>query len=362
MGTCTNSMKRLFHRFTPQADHVRSRIWIRFAYLVIAVCFSPLVACDRRSDVSTSTTKTAAHPMTSTMSIAEAILHDNRERAMKLIQNGNSPDECSSDPSDPRSSLQLAAMDGDVEIVQMLLKAGSKVDFCPGKDRESPLYIASFLGHPKVVEILLTHGANPNLANVDGETPLHAAAFQGNPEIIRMLIVAGAKVNPFGASESPLHSVISHNSGDHAYTAAVALLDAGADINAVDTLGRSVLYVSIWENESKVASVLLEKGAKVNQPAPNFDSEITCAALNDEWDVVELLVKHGADINAADRTGKTALHYAAWRLEANAVKFLVGAGARKDIRDSQKQITPVEWVQFSKEADQTREQVRALLK
>jgi ankyrin repeat protein len=55
------------------------------------------------------------------------------------------------------------------------------------------LHIASRNGHVKVVEELLAHGANTNLAASDkGRTPLCVASGVGHVNIVEMLLSKGA--------------------------------------------------------------------------------------------------------------------------------------------------------------------------
>lgn len=47
-------------------------------------------------------------------------------------------------------------------------------------------------GHLEVVEILLAHGANANLANQSGSTPLHWAALNGHTRVAEALLALAA--------------------------------------------------------------------------------------------------------------------------------------------------------------------------
>jgi len=46
---------------------------------------------------------------------------------------------------------------------------------------------AAELGDEAVVELLLKHGAQPNLEDVDGQTPLSRAEHEGNAAVLRLL-------------------------------------------------------------------------------------------------------------------------------------------------------------------------------
>jgi len=51
---------------------------------------------------------------------------------------------------------------------------------------------AARAGAADVVELLVAHGAQLNLATRTGMTPLMAAAHNGNPEVVRALLERGA--------------------------------------------------------------------------------------------------------------------------------------------------------------------------
>lgn len=88
-------------------------------------------------------------------------------------------------------------------------------------------------------------------------------------------------------------------------SAAAAALDAGADVNALDTRSsRNGRYALNW------------------------------AAINDDSDTTKLLLVKGAKIDAQNLTGFTALHHAAEAGSAAAAKTLLAAGANPSIRNA----------------------------
>ena len=92
--------------------------------------------------------------------------------------------------------LHCAALNGDLEMVQVLLEYSVDVD-CPNVFGSTPLNYASRNGHrndPRVARLLIERGADPNTRGLEGFTPLHQASEAGRIEIARLLIEHGANV------------------------------------------------------------------------------------------------------------------------------------------------------------------------
>jgi hypothetical protein len=137
-------------------------------------------------------------------------------------------------------------------------------------------------------------------------TPLARAAHEGNIDEIRMLIAAGADPNEFDASsQTPLHWAArgGHPLGPHHCRGEApdrpdvvsTLIDAGADINAVDrraaipggSSGWSALHIALHHEQFKTAARLLERGASAGIRSRQGTSVLAMAA--DEGAPQELL-------------------------------------------------------------------------
>jgi ankyrin repeat protein len=92
------------------------------------------------------------------------------------------------DPAPPHArALHLAAEQGDLALVELLLAAGATVD-ARDANAETPLYRAVVADHPDVVERLLAAGADPTLRTAHGgRSPFDAAVALGRHAIAATL-------------------------------------------------------------------------------------------------------------------------------------------------------------------------------
>lgn len=88
--------------------------------------------------------------------------------------------------------LHWAAWAGEIEIAQMLLDRGLKVDVLAGRGGRTPVMVASMAGQPDMVVFLLGQGADPMLADEKGFTALHFWAVDGHPDTLTHLLDAGS--------------------------------------------------------------------------------------------------------------------------------------------------------------------------
>lgn len=67
--------------------------------------------------------------------------------------------------------LHQAALDGNVDAVELLVKHGANINK-QDDDTWTPLHAACAEGHTDIVELLLRHGADSNILTEDGERPI----------------------------------------------------------------------------------------------------------------------------------------------------------------------------------------------
>jgi ankyrin repeat protein len=93
------------------------------------------------------------------------------------------------------SALEIAASVGAVDVIELLLEKGAKLDT---RDRQgkTPLILAAshtFPGTVATVKLLLSKKVDPNVRDTKGNTALSEAKEYGSPEVVELLLAAGAK-------------------------------------------------------------------------------------------------------------------------------------------------------------------------
>jgi ankyrin repeat protein len=78
--------------------------------------------------------------------------------------------------------------------VELLLEHGAQPDL-GDKDGRTPLSRAAEDGNERIVELLLENGAQPDLKNRHGQTPLSRAIEGQSPAVVHLLLTRGVKTN-----------------------------------------------------------------------------------------------------------------------------------------------------------------------
>jgi ankyrin repeat protein len=88
--------------------------------------------------------------------------------------------------SDGATALHMAAQEGHVVIVLLLLEAGASPNIKTHYN-DAPLHLAAENGHSDIVKLLLDEKADPNIKNQAGLTPLDEAVYKNHLKISSLL-------------------------------------------------------------------------------------------------------------------------------------------------------------------------------
>ena len=66
----------------------------------------------------------------------------------------------------------------------------------------TPLILAAFNGHLKIVRLLLDNGSKIDMKDIGGDTALISACSAGHEDIVKLLIYNGADVNAIGFDDT----------------------------------------------------------------------------------------------------------------------------------------------------------------
>lgn len=122
-----------------------------------------------------------------------------------------------------RCALHLAASQGNVEVLEVLLEAKAVVD-CQDSEGRTPLHVAVSHGQVGAVTALARHGASLEMRDAMGNSPLFTAVQGGQQAVVAVLLDAGASASArVSGGETVLHEACRRMPG-----AIEALLRAGA--------------------------------------------------------------------------------------------------------------------------------------
>ena len=246
-----------------------------------------------------------------------------------------------------RTSLHLAVIAGDLDLVVVLLKLGA-IPNMQDDDGETPLHLAEDL---KMATTLLDVGkANPSIPNIDGICALHLAVQRRDVGMTRLLLMRGANVNAADHIRwfTPVHLIclpprnrMDEHTDDRMRIADLltgAIGTHAADLNFCDSEGNTPLHYAVQLSKgdiNELVNLLLERGAEANILNERKQAPLHLLCHNDELrsdtdvyqDTLQTMLHHGADPSIQSQTGCTPLHLCLYHKDINSAVALVNKGS-----------------------------------
>ena len=254
--------------------------------------------------------------------------------------------------------LHCAAGEGQIKVVELLIKRGCHIDPVD-KNGWTPSIYATACGHVQTVQ-LLKQQLNEPCEEQYIYTPLHYAAANGQLESVLTLLRFGGRESMTKVAATlgtPLHQAVA---GGHKDIVSL-LLNEGCPINVVDGEGRSVFHYAAQYGQIQMIEMLAEKGLDVNtgddegwtplhhaaacgqlesvrtllrlsgresmtKVASTGGTPLHQAVAGGYKDIVSLLLNEGCPINVVDSEGGSVLHYAVQYGQIHMIEMLVEQG------------------------------------
>jgi len=276
------------------------------------------------------------------------------------------------------SLLHLAAISGDVDIIQQLLAANADLQAVDSFGL-SPLGRARLKSQTDAVNLLAAHGATNNyfdaiclnddksvsqflsrdksLANATNRakvTPVEIAAAAGFTQVLQALLKAGGYTDalpapahpnsasnfpfnrpmpgmfPFNWTTTPLNLAVFHNRTN----AVEVLIRAGADVNQADSRGFAPLHFAVLRDNLQTLSLLLQHKANPNAASAQlFPFSRPRMPRTPEFD------RTAAD--SLPPVGETPLHLATMLGKTNIIELLLKSGADVNVTNGES-LTPLD--------------------
>ena len=254
---------------------------------------------------------------------------ESKEKGRMLVAHGKSESHTPDISNGATPTLRMAAKEGNLETVKMLLGNGAEINATNSKGRTA-LHNASMKGHKALVAYLLDHGADVNHADRYGMTSILLAVHFGFTEIAQLLIDRGADLQCRRRGWAPIH--LSHDQPEMTR----CLLRNGADVNGIGKQDYTPLYIAAFNDCPEVVKVLLlyKPNLEITHIDENDRTALTVATERGKTEVVRLLLEAGADINHRSGQNKFPLQFAVAENREDTLRILMKYDPKVDLVDN----------------------------
>lgn len=216
---------------------------------------------------------------------------------LKFITENATSDQINTSGAVGMTTLHIACMQNKINFLKELVtNKHLDINQQMGEGQNTVLHAAIHRNDYDLLKRILNHpNIDVNVKNAEGKTALHFAAERGNVKIIKDLCRAGANINALDNNgRSVISSAITpHNSENEAINVVKALKGAKLDID----IDKNDLFQRCVEcGYNKLLNVLVNAGARVHKDSQL--SPITDAVRNKNQQAVSKLTSVGGNVNS----------------------------------------------------------------
>jgi ankyrin repeat protein len=222
----------------------------------------------------------------------------------------------------------LAVTNPNEAVLRQVIALGVDVNARDDTMR-TPSHIAAKEAGVSVLQMLLHAGASFDAVDDTGKTMCHYGAMNADPQVLQLILTVCVDVD---ARDQPSKRTACHIAAGYGRDRNVlALLDAGADLNAVDGRGLSAMayaaelpFANKGSQQMSTMQLLFRRGADARRADKDGRTPLHRANMS----AMTMLFAHGIDMNVRDNTNLAPLHVALCRqFDTNMFARLVAAGA-----------------------------------
>lgn len=230
--------------------------------------------------------------------------------------------------------MHVSAHLGLTRVLDFLIKvAGIDVDIARTQDGRTGTHIAAERGFADTLDVLLKAGAKVDLRDRQGNTPLILAIQAGLEDAVGTLVDAGADLK----SDEDINQLLAvSNAGYQRIGVVRKLFSHGANVNSRDSSHQTLLNLAVTHGNAELARALLDCGADINLRDSSRRTPIFHAVANGNAELVKILLFYGPQVDISDNKGRTPLHQSLQlrRIDSEVITdLLLAAKANVDVRD-----------------------------
>ncbi|EGU75526.1 hypothetical protein FOXB_13975 [Fusarium oxysporum f. sp. conglutinans Fo5176] len=213
-------------------------------------------------------------------------------------------------------------------IVKALLRSGANPRM-PGYNGHTPLQLAAILGDVEVVERILEYGVDIDILNRNVDVPL-VEAVRHSRESASMKLLESGTVDTCGENS---RTALTETSSVSNLAPMETLIEKGAKVDFPDVNGQTALMEASKRGHTRIVELLLKNQSNVDHQDHKGDTALMKACIGDHADVIELLVAAKARLDIENNKGDTALDHGGRYCGEESIKRLLHQSTDPTIRD-----------------------------
>nr|XP_060631461.1 transient receptor potential cation channel subfamily A member 1 [Anolis sagrei ordinatus] len=237
--------------------------------------------------------------------------------------------------NDKCTALHFAATQGATEILKLMMSSytGDEpiIDALDG-NKETLLHRVALFDHYELAEYLITMGAKIDSVDIEGRTPLLLATSCASWKIVNLLLSKGANVElKDHLGRNFLHLTVLHPGGlKHLNDQFLKMKHIKELVTDEDNEGCTPLHYACRQGVPLSVNSLLELDVSIYSKSRDKKSPLHFAASYGRINTCQRLLRDMEDtrlLNEGDKKGMTPLHLAAQNGHEKVVQFLLRKGA-----------------------------------